>query len=199
VVTLANGFVQTSTYNKAGELVSFTESGSGVAGGTASYQYDSLGRLRVMTDASGLKTYYVYDKAGRKVGEAHGSGTFTEYRYDANNRMVASIRYALGNSGAQVALLQDPNSTATIDALRPVTHLYDLWSWNVYDKEGRVVEAIEGDGSATTYTYDAAGRLVETRGLVNKLTSAQIATFKTTAPASMVLGISSGHSMAKAI
>jgi YD repeat-containing protein len=187
VVTLASGFVQTSVYNKAGELVSFTESGSGVAGGTASYQYDSLGRLRVMTDASGLKTYYVYDKAGRKVAEAHGSGTFTEYRYDANNRVVASIRYGLGNSGAQVPLLQDPNSTATIDTLRPVAHPYDLWTWNVYDKEGRVVEAIEGDGSVTTYAYDAAGRLVETKGFVNKLTSAQIATFKTTAPASMVL------------
>jgi YD repeat-containing protein len=46
VITLASGLVTTSTYNKAGELVSQTQSGSYVAGGTTAHKYDRLGRLR---------------------------------------------------------------------------------------------------------------------------------------------------------
>lgn len=46
-ITLASGYVTTKTYNKAGDLVSVTDSGSNTAGGTTSYAYDKLGRVRV--------------------------------------------------------------------------------------------------------------------------------------------------------
>ena len=42
-VTLANGLTRTSVYNKAGDLISITEAGSGVTTATTTYAYDNLG------------------------------------------------------------------------------------------------------------------------------------------------------------
>ncbi|WP_286713317.1 RHS repeat domain-containing protein, partial [Sphingomonas sp. 67-41] len=185
VITLANGFVQTSTYNKAGELISFTESGDFVEGGTAQYGYDKNGRLRMMADATGRKFYYLYDKAGRKVADIVENGETTEYRYDANGRLVATVHYMLWTSG--MAQIADLNSNVDIASVRPNPNGSDLWTWSVYDKEGRLIEAIEGDGSVTAYEYDASGRLVKTTSYANRLAGWQIAGFQAAAPSGLVL------------
>lgn len=185
VVTLANGLVQVSTYNKTGDLVNFTESGEFVAGGTAVYRYDQNGRLRWMTDATGRSFYYVYDKLGRKVADVSVYGQVTEYRYDVNDRVVATVRYAYA-TGA-MAQVSDVNANIDIAAVRPAGHSSDLWSWSIYDKEGRVIEAIDGDGAVTTYDYDASGRLVKTTGYANKLAGWQLDGFKSAPPGVLVL------------
>ncbi|MFD1034604.1 NucA/NucB deoxyribonuclease domain-containing protein [Sphingomonas hankookensis] len=184
-VTLANGFVQTSTYTKSGELLSLTESGSNVTGGTASNQYDRLGRLRIATDATGRKAYTVYDGAGRRVADVVGNGEMTEYRYDPNDRIVAMVRYA--TNVTMSAALQDPNATVSVASLRPAAANGDLWDWTVYDREGRVVQTIDGDGSTSLNAYDDSGRLVATTAYVTKLTTDQIAGFRSTAPTTLVL------------
>ncbi|MEI9851968.1 MAG: hypothetical protein WDN24_15300 [Sphingomonas sp.] len=187
VVTLGNGFVQTSTYNKAGDLVGFTESGSYVAGGAASYAYDQNGRLRVSTDATGFTYYYLYDKVGRKIADINQYGHITEYGYDANDRLVATVRYTNYLDAGQLALVADPNSGVELSSLRPADHIWDIRSWTVYDDEGRVIETIEGDGAVAAYEYDASSRLVRTTGYVNKLSGAQIDALKAAAPTSPVL------------
>lgn len=184
-VTLANGFVQTSTYAKSGELLSLTESGSNVTDGTASNQYDRLGRLRIATDATGRKAYTVYDGAGRRVADVVGNGEMTEYRYDANDRIVAMVRYA--TNVTMSAALQDPNATVSVASLRPAAANGDLWDWTVYDREGRIVQTIDGDGSTSVNAYDGSGRLVATTAYVTKLTTDQIAGFRSTAPTTLVL------------
>ena len=189
VVTLASGLVQTSTYNKAGELVSFTESGSFVAGGTASYKYDRLGRLRQVTDATGYNSYYLYDKAGRKIGEINHHGWLTEYRFDAHNRLVATTRYTNAVSSAALTQLGDPNSTVEMAAIRPAANSFDIWTWHVYDKEGRLIETIDGDGKATALDYDKSGRLIKTTSYFNKLTATQLANLKASPPSAPVLPV----------
>lgn len=82
VVTLASGLIQTSTYNKAGELVSATESGSHVSTGTALNYYDQNGRVRITVDATNRHHYYVLDKVGRRIADVSQDGHMTEYRYD---------------------------------------------------------------------------------------------------------------------
>ncbi|NIJ66660.1 YD repeat-containing protein [Sphingomonas leidyi] len=199
VITLANGFVQTSTYNKAGELVSFTESGEAVAGGTASYAYDRNGRLRVMTDATGVKSYHVYDKAGRKVADIDAYGSVTEYQYDLNNRLIGTVRYEngiMGGAGA-MATLGDPNNSLDMASIRPNPNGHDQWTWTVYDKEGRVIEAIEGDGSVTAYEYDGSGRLVKTTGYANKLSSGQLDAFKVNGPSAWLPAAHAKDSVAR--
>jgi YD repeat-containing protein len=180
VVSLSNGFTQTSTYNKAGELISFTESAPYTPVGTASYKYDANGRLRVATDASARSVYHVYDRAGRRVADVNDDYGVTEYRYDANDRIVATVRYASAVAGTSstIALLNDPNSVIDVASLRPTAYWQDHWTWTVYDKDGRVIEGIEGDGSVTQYEYDDSGQLIRTTSYFNKLAGWQIDALK---------------------
>lgn len=185
-VTMADGFVQTSTYSKSGELLSVIESGSYVTGGTASAQYDAAGRLRIATDATGRKSYTVYDGANRRVAEIAGNGEMTEYRYDANDRVVATVRYATFITIP--AALNDPNGSVSVASLRPAANTgSDLWDWTVYDREGRVLQAIDGDGSTSVNAYDDSGRLIATTFYANRLTADQLATFRGTPPEAVTL------------
>jgi YD repeat-containing protein len=187
VVTLANGLVETHTYNRAGELIASTKAGDFVLAGSATqHKYDKNGRLRMITEATGNDSYYLYDKAGRKIADINEAGWIVEYRYDANDRVIATTRYTNYLSTGQLATLADPNSTVEMSAIRPVAHAQDIWAWYVYDKEGRVLETIGGDGAAAVYEYDQAGRRVRTSTFSGKFDAAQIAGFKATPPTAII-------------
>ncbi|MGJ3628994.1 hypothetical protein AB5I41_22905 [Sphingomonas sp. MMS24-JH45] len=119
IVTLANGHVRTSTYDKTGELVAYTEAGELMPTGTATTQYDKVGRPRIVTDANGIKRYALYDKVGRRIADVSQAGELTEYRYDANDRLVATARFATKLSAAALAQVADPASTVEMAAIRP--------------------------------------------------------------------------------
>jgi YD repeat-containing protein len=157
-----------------------------VSGGPT-YGYDQRGLLRVTTDATGFKSYFVYDRLGRKVADVNALGDAVEYVYDALNRAVATARYATRLSPAQLTALGDPQAAADIAALRPAATASDLWTWQVYDRESRLAEAIEGDGRVTAYEYDSVGRLVRTTAYANPLSVAQLDGFKAAPPAAPVL------------
>ncbi|WP_286713027.1 hypothetical protein, partial [Sphingomonas sp. 67-41] len=168
--------VRSAHYNRAGELVSLTEAGKNVTGGTATYAYDEAGRLKSATDFRGNTHYYVYDKRGRKTADVAADGTMVEYRYDAEGRQVASVRYYQTLSVGQMQLLRETDGILDVARIRPVASgTVDVWTWTVYDIAGRVLETIQGDGAVTAHEYDGAGRLVRTMGYANKLSSGQIA------------------------
>ncbi|WP_447726042.1 phage tail tip lysozyme [Sphingomonas koreensis] len=187
-VMLANGLVQVSTYSKSGELLSFNEGGAYTVGGTATYAYDQNGRLRAATDATGTARYYLYDQLGRKTADVNEYGDLTEYRYDSRNRLVATVHYAGTVAGAHLTQLANPASTLDIATIRPTTpNSADIWTWQIYDADGRVLQAIDGDGSTTRYEYDASGRLVQTIGYYNKLSATQLTALRAASPTSLVL------------
>ena len=191
-VTMADGLVRTSTYSKAGDLLSVTESGSYVTAGTASTQYDAAGRLRIATDATGRKSYIVYDGANRRVADIAGNGELTEYRFDANDRIVGTVRYA--TNIAIPAALNDPNASVSVASLRPAANAAgDLWDWTVYDREGRVLQLIDGDGSTSVNAYDHSGRLVATTAYFTRLTADQLAAFRSNPPAAVTLPATHGN------
>nr|WP_246623864.1 hypothetical protein [Sphingomonas colocasiae] len=195
-VQLASGYVTTKTYNKAGDLLTQIDSGSYVTGGTTTNQYDKLGRLRVTTDASGRKTWFVYDKAGRKVADIKSYGTHgevVEYRYDANNRVIATRRYATHLTPTELSTTFDnPDAVFDFADKDPAAHADDIWNWTVYDKEGRVLQSISGDGSTVVYAYDKSGRLVSTTNYTGKLTAGQISTLMSTPPTVVTLPTTPG-------
>jgi YD repeat-containing protein len=188
------GYVVSNSYNRAGELLSSSDSGRFVAGGTTQYLYDRRGRPRMMTDATGNKFFYLYDDLGRKIADIQYSGhndstrgELVEYRYDANGRVTATVRYANRLSAEQMTALADASVDVELAAIRPAAYMSDIWTWTVYDKDGRILEAINGDGGVTAYNYDASGRLIRTTAYVNKLSAGQLDAFKASSPMAVVL------------
>ncbi len=105
--TFASGLTRIAAYNKAGELVSVTESGANVSTAVTSYFYDGLGRLRMETNPNAAATYHVYDNASRRVADITTDGSMIEYAYDAGGRLVKTVGYINKLSAAQIALLDD--------------------------------------------------------------------------------------------
>src|SRR6185312_7032513 len=59
--------------------------------------------------------------------------------------------------------------------------------WSVYDAAGRLIETINGVGSATVLAYDGASRLVSTTVYANLIASGTLTTLKTTPPTALTL------------
>jgi len=155
-ITSAAGLVTLRVYNKAGDLISETNSGKRVTTGTIKYEYDKNGRVRVRKEVTGghtsnssaWYTYYVYDDAGNLTAEVDHSGFVTEYRYDNNGRQIAQANYtrykATADRNAMLATLKDPNNTLQAEDLRHSVdqaanhHGYDIWQWTAYDSRGQV-------------------------------------------------------------
>jgi YD repeat-containing protein len=182
VVTLANGLVTTSLYNLAGELITYTEAGSGVTTAATNYRYDNLGRLRVTTDAIGQRDFFFYDSTGQKIGEVDSDGSVTEYRYNGSGSVTSSTRYATKLPGFQLASLADANGNPTsvyFWQIRPVQQANDRWTWQMYDDAQRLVRAIDGTGATTAYTYDGASRLTATKRYSSRISAAALALLRT--------------------
>ncbi len=175
--TLANGLVTTETYNTAGELIS-------VANGTASaltslgittYSYDASGRLRIVTDPTGVRQFFLYDEADRKVAQVDGDGTLTEFIYDKASQLIKSIQYSVLLSGTRLASLVDASgnpTTVTLATCRteagtsPGT---DQVTRSVYDLAGRLVYTIDAVGAVTQINYDGLGRITDTISYANTI------------------------------
>ncbi len=184
VVTLANGTTQTSIYDKAGELVTYTVAGGGLTAIT-SYVYDSNGNLIQKTDPTGLGTYYVYNDLNQKVGEIEADGTLTAYAYNAQGQVIATTIYDAKLSAAQVTTLdaaRASNASVELSAILPVTSTDDRWSWNIYDVDGRLVQTVDGLGYVTGYVYSDAGWLIRTTAYATALSATVIAAAKTGLP-----------------
>lgn len=177
VVTLANGLTQTSVYDLAGGLVSYTETGAFVPVGTVSYLNDSLGRPRRTTDANGIKSYQIWDRVGRKVADISQTGEMIEYRYDMNDRLVATAQYATLINPIAFLGLDYPDTNYIAGWVRPQQSPDDLWTWQIYDAEDRVIQTIDSAGSVVDYAYDASGRQVSTIEYANRASATTLHPF----------------------
>ncbi|MFC4314280.1 hypothetical protein ACFPN2_34770, partial [Steroidobacter flavus] len=175
--TFANGLVTTSVYNRAGELLSVANgsAGSFEALGKTSYAYDAGGRLRMVTDPTGVRQFFYYDDAGRQVAQVDGDGSLTEFVYNRAGERVKTIQYAallnsqtrsslvVGNTPANIAL-------ATLRAAAGGNPDSDRISRFVYDASGALVYTIDPSGAVVENRYDGAGRLTDVVQYSNRIT-----------------------------
>lgn len=133
-VTSRKGQVVTISYNERSQVASLVTPDRSI-----SYQYDAVGRLAEVRDASSVNSWQ-YDAADRivQVDSTTAAGNHRlQYRYDSLDRVV---RRTLSGTG-----IVSPEVTT--------------YSWDNADRLLSHTTAVGGQDYTTRYSYDAAGRL----------------------------------------
>ncbi|HYD38375.1 MAG TPA: hypothetical protein VEA60_12220, partial [Allosphingosinicella sp.] len=182
-------------YDKTGRLIAEVSH----AGWLTEYRYDSLGRtvavlryatalgasvLAVLADPNSnvemasirpafhpadICTWQVYDKEGRLTSTIDGSGGVATMDYDASGQLVRTVHHHNKLSAAQVAALKSSPPTA---AVLPAADSRDSVARNFYDKDGRILAVLDGEGYLTRSVYDRAGQKVEDIAYLNPTNAA---------------------------
>jgi YD repeat-containing protein len=160
ITTNTAGQIVTQTFDAAGRLLSVSQTATGVATRATQYVYDALGRLTMVQDATGVRTYTFYDEAGRVSAQVDGTGAVIEYVYNAAGQRTQEKRYA-----TLVATGTWYNGTTVIKTLvsevRPGTVAADRTTVYTYDAAGRLSTSTDAGNTVTTFTYNGRSQLVQ--------------------------------------
>ena len=133
-----------------------------------------LADLRPTAHVFDIRNWQIHDKEGRVVSTIDGSGSVATFEYDASGRLVKSVSYSNVLSGTQVSgFIAAPPTAAvlpTADAVR------DSVARNFYDKEGRLIAVLDGEGFLSRCVYDRAGQKVEDVAYFNATATSQRST-----------------------
>ena len=141
----ANGVTEERTYNEAGAVKTIeTKNASGEILSQYSYTYYVDGNEHTKTDLSGT-TEYIYDGLNRLKTALLPDGTRQTYTCDDNSNRT---KFTVEKNGA---------------VLEETTYTYNKNDQLISESKQRGIEA----PLITTYTYDAAGNLVEKSGAAN--------------------------------
>jgi YD repeat-containing protein len=179
----ANGNTTSYTYDERGLKLSSTDGD----GNTTTYNYDQYGKLISKnspplavasysstgayqgTTTESVVTIYEYDGNGNLVSQTDDAYTpqarTTQFKYDAAGNLIQTIQPDPGAIDTQTGLLvatgSNPTITVTYDAFGEAVGSQDAngnTTYNVYDNDGNLVYAVDGDGYVTGYTYNAYGQ-----------------------------------------
>ncbi|HEY4811466.1 MAG TPA: SMP-30/gluconolactonase/LRE family protein [Solirubrobacteraceae bacterium] len=151
----------TSKYNTLGQLTSYTDA----EGNTATYEYEPEkdGRLTKVSDPKGNQTY-AYDPTTGGLKELHDSaaGTFT-----ATRNVEGAITSETYPDGLTVSYTENSVGAATAIEYKKTTHCGTSCTWfadaDVPSIHGETLKQTSTLSEEPTYTYDAAGRLLQTQ------------------------------------
>lgn len=160
-VSNSAGLTQTQVFDAQGRLLTLTESGTGVATRSTQYRYDAAGRLRMVQDATGVRSYTFYDEAGRVSAQVDGSGAVTESIYNATGQKTREVRYAtLASTSTWYS--SGVFTKSLVSEIRPTFNAATDRTTNyAYDEAGRLSSSTDAQGYVTTYSYDGRGQLIQ--------------------------------------
>jgi YD repeat-containing protein len=144
------------------------------------YRYDANGNMTRRIDAIGQSTWYVFDADNRQRYSVNALGEVTETTYDANGRVIGTRGY-----------INKVSTTGFGDVLTTVattTNPLDRIERTVYDKDGRDVYSIDGVGTVTERTFDAAGRVTRSRTYAKQVAAGTYTTLAAVATALQAAG-----------
>jgi len=145
-VTNARGGTVKVDYDHAGRVIEKSYDGLQLA----AYEYDDLGNLIQMTDASG-KTNFTFDGGNKVTSIRYPDALMVTYSYDPNGNLL-TVTYP----GKQVVRY-------VYDMLNRVTQM--AWGQHSisyrYDAVGNVIGVSRSNAAQTAYEYDANNRLLK--------------------------------------
>ena len=147
------GKTTTNTYDNAGNLKTVTDA----LNHTATYDYDAQNRVIKVTAPDTGVTQYTYDAAGNRLTVTDQLNHTATSTYDSDNRL-ASVTSPLGekatyfyNQNGKLAKLVDPRGN--VQGAIPD----DYASTFTYDAAGRLLTETDALGHTTTHAYDKVG------------------------------------------
>ncbi len=147
-----------STTNRRGQPISYTYDSAGrttrqtfTDASHADFTYDGRGNLKTATDAAGTTTFN-YDSGDRLTKVTYPNGRFLSYQYDAAGRRTRMV------DQAGFTINYSYNSTGRLASLTDGTN--GLIVSYTYNSQGRLGRKDQGNGTYTTYEYDAVGQLI---------------------------------------
>lgn len=151
-ITYPTGRSLTYTYNADGQRTKLVSSD----GYTTNYSYDTVGRLKTLTNATGQTIIsYDYDSAGRLTKETNGNGTYTTYQYDLQDQLTSLVNYKANNTvNSKFDYAYD-----TLGRRTTMTTLEGVFKYG-YDAIGQLTSVVTPTNRTINYTYDAAGNRV---------------------------------------
>ncbi len=168
-VTYANGASEQATYNPLGEATQFLDANGHAIG----YVYNSRGLVTQETFANGTSYSYTYTADGDLTSATDADGNVTTFVYGiaAQPDLLTEVEYPDGTwlkftynaIGQRMQSVDQTGFTVnyTYNALGQLSELTDangnLIVEYAYDNAGNVIEAANGNGTVTKYTYDADG------------------------------------------
>ena len=144
--------------NRRGRVIGFSYNTDGqmtdknyADGSQVDYTYGARGNLATAIDASGTMTF-TYDTGDRLTGVTYPGGRFLQYTYDLAGRRIQmvdqdgfAVNYGYDSLG-RLAVLTDTVGT-------------DIASYS-YNAAGWLERKDLGNGTYTTYAYDAVGQIL---------------------------------------
>jgi len=170
--TNPDGTTQQYVYNTLGEVTSSTDAD----GQTITYAYNTNAQLTAENLPGGTSDTYTYDSHGNML-TAKGPGGNWSFTYNSQN-LPTTITEPNGTLTVQYGI--DGNITQMVDQTGfTVNYLYDsvgrlseltdasgnLIESYSYDPAGNVVSETKGNGTSTTYAYNADGAVTQITNL----------------------------------
>ncbi|MCT8176736.1 Ig-like domain repeat protein [Variovorax sp. CY25R-8] len=162
----AEGYLTEYKYNAAGEQVQTIRYASRAANfASVSARMMAVAIARASGDLKGLRpvdtspddicTYSFYNARGQLVGQVDGEGYFTETTYDLRGNVTQTKRYLKPAKSPAAA-------GATLATVRPDTDPLDQVVSQTWSAANQLLSRTNVEGTVTSFSYDAAGRLVQT-------------------------------------
>lgn len=160
-------------YDKAGRLVATANYTNAISSANLSALANpnntlQIANIRPASHSYDVWSWTVYDAKGRVIQSIDGAGGVSRFEYDKADRLVKTTNYYNKLSSSQLSSFR---SAAPTSLVLPSANSRDTVSRVFYDRAGRLVGALDGEGYLTETVYDNAGQKIREIAYANKTSS----------------------------
>ena len=169
------GHITEFRYDKNGQVIATARYTNGITSANlATLDTNQNNTLTIDNLRPGAHSYDIwewsaYDAKGRVTRTALGDGSVATYTYDHSNNLVATKSYYNKLSSSQRSALRA--GTASLSSYLPSANSKDTTIRTFYDRSGRVIGVLNGEGHLSRIYYDGAGQKIQETTYANKASS----------------------------